>query len=73
MTKVIGYSLVVAGLAYVLDTFAYGLLANYQDLEGVFEAAVAVPSIVGEVGLGVWLLFTSKLDRAVANPGKAPA
>lgn len=56
VTKILGYVLVAAGVAYILDTVAHGLLANYQDHAGVFQVVVALPSVIGELSLGLWLL-----------------
>lgn len=54
--RVLGLLLTVAGIAYVLDTAAYTLLADYADHEDLFLAIVAVPSVVAELGFTVWLL-----------------
>jgi hypothetical protein len=61
--KVLGIVLIAAGLAYALDTVAHGLLADYQSYAGGFTAAVAVPSMVGEGWLGIWLIRTRRLER----------
>ncbi|MGA7226855.1 MAG: DUF4386 domain-containing protein [Acidimicrobiia bacterium] len=61
VTKALGYVLILAGLAYVLDTLAHGMLADYEAVAGVFLLAVAVPSMIGEGWLGLWLLVTKKL------------
>jgi Domain of unknown function (DUF4386) len=55
--RVLGYVLMVAGLAYVADTLAHTVLANYVDYENVFLAIVAVPSVIAEGWMGLWLLF----------------
>lgn len=55
--RVLGYLLFAAGTAYVVDTIANMLMANYQDHADLFLALVAVPSIVGEMWLGLWLLL----------------
>ena len=52
----LGILLTIAGAAYVIDTVAYGLLANYSDYEGAFLAMVAVPSVVAELAFTIWLL-----------------
>jgi len=52
----LGIVLAIAGGAYVLDTLANGLLANYADYETVFLLIVAVPSVVGELAFALWLL-----------------
>lgn len=66
VAKVLGFILIAAGLAYVLDTLAQGMLADYEAVAGVFLVAVALPSMIGEGWLGFWLLFTKKL--AIESP-----
>jgi hypothetical protein len=61
VAKALGYVLIAAGLAYVLDTFAQGMLPDYEAVAGVFMVAVALPSMIGEGWLGFWLLLTKKL------------
>ncbi|WP_062378536.1 DUF4386 domain-containing protein [Demequina pelophila] len=69
--RVLGYGLGVAGVAYIADTFAHLLLANYADFGGAFLAIVATASIVTEVWFTVWLLM--RAPRAVAAlPGREP-
>lgn len=55
-SRLLGLLLAVAGGAYVLDTFAYTLLADYADHANLFLAIVAVPSVVAELGFTIWLL-----------------
>lgn len=54
---VIAFFLVLAGVAYMVDTGAHFLLANYEDYSSLFLAMVAIPSILGEMSFAVWLLF----------------
>jgi len=54
--RVIGILLAVAGAAYVLDTLAYSLLADYAEYEAVFLTMVAAPSVVAEFAFAIWLL-----------------
>jgi hypothetical protein len=60
VSKVLGFLLIAAGVAYGLDTVAHTLLENYSDYASVFLAAVAIPSMIGEGWLGLWLLFGRK-------------
>ena len=53
----LGYVLVVAGVAYFADTVAHTLLSSYDDVEDLFLVIVAVPSVIGELWLGLWLLL----------------
>jgi hypothetical protein len=45
---ILGVLLMLAGAAYVLDTVADALLANYDDYATLFLAIVAVPSVIAE-------------------------
>jgi hypothetical protein len=65
--RALGILLAVAGVAYVLDTFANVILSNYEDLEDVFLVIVAAPSIVGELWLTLWLLLRG--GAAPDSPG----
>ena len=55
--RILGVFLIVGGLAYLINEFANFLLANYADYEAILLMAVAVPSMIGEIGLAVWLLI----------------
>lgn len=62
VTKALGYVLIFAGFAYVLDTLAQGMLTDYEAVAGLFLVGVALPSMIGEGWLGFWLLLTRKLE-----------
>ncbi len=53
----LGWLLVVAGMAYAVDTAAHIVLVDYDRWAGVLLAVVAVPSVVGELWLTLWLLL----------------
>lgn len=61
--RLLGYVLMVAGAAYVADTLAHTLLSNYVDYENVFLAIVAIPSVVAEGWMGLWLLLKGGKNR----------
>jgi hypothetical protein len=61
--RLLGVLLVVAGAAYVLDTVAHVALADYARYADLFLAVVAVPSVVGEIGLTIWLLARAGKER----------
>lgn len=67
VTKALGYVLMFAGAAYVLDTLAQGMLSDYEAVSGIFLAAVALPSMIGEGWLGFWLLLNKKLEPESPN------
>jgi hypothetical protein len=56
-TRILGYVLMVAGAAYIVDTLARALIADYADVENMFLAIVAIPSVIGELWFTLWLLF----------------
>ncbi|MCB0471578.1 MAG: DUF4386 domain-containing protein [Flavobacteriaceae bacterium] len=53
---IIAIFLMIAGIMYMVDTTAHFLLENYQTYASLFLALVAIPSIIGELSLAVWLL-----------------
>ncbi len=63
----LGWVVTVAGLAYVIDTLAHVVLAGYPSYADAFLAMVAVPSIVGELGVTVWLLLVASGRRPVPS------
>lgn len=66
--RALGLFLIVAGVAYVADTTAHTLLADYADHEIAFTTMVAVPSVIAEGWFGLWLLF--RAGRRTAVPGR---
>lgn len=52
----LGYLLMLAGAAYIADTIARAVVTDYADVENLFLAVVAIPSVVGELWFAVWLL-----------------
>jgi len=54
---ILGYLLMVAGAAYIADTLAGTLMSDYADVENLFLAIVAVPSVIGELWFTLWLLL----------------
>lgn len=54
--KLIALFLVIAGIMYMVDTTAHFVLPDYDSYASIFLAMVAIPSILGEIALAVWLL-----------------
>lgn len=52
----IAWFLILAGSMYIMDTTAHFVLPDYQKFASVFLALVAIPSILGEMSLAIWLL-----------------
>lgn len=75
----IAWFLLAAGAAYVVDTVAHLVLANYEASADLLLAVVAVPSIVGEMSFAVWLLLVAtgrrtppEADVAAHVPASTP-
>jgi hypothetical protein len=54
---VLGVLLMVAGVGYLIDSFAQVLYAGYQDHAGLFQAVVFTPAFVGEMAFALYLLI----------------
>ncbi len=61
--KWITLALCAAGVMYMVDTTAQFTLGNYDDYADTFLALVAIPSVLGEMALSVWLLLQSKKTK----------
>lgn len=61
VTRGLGFILVVAGVAYIVDTVAHTVLSDYDAIGGVLLAAVAIPAMIGEGWLSLWLAFARRL------------
>lgn len=65
LPKALGVLLILSAFGYVFDTFANIMLPNYADYADIFLAIVAVPSIISEFWLCLWLLLGKvKIERA---------
>lgn len=61
----LGPTVTLAGVAYLTDTLARIVLADYATYSDAFLVMVAVPSVVGELGVTVWLLLVAAGRRPV--------
>lgn len=57
LPKFISVFLCLAGLMYIFDTVAHFVLFNYESYAEILLLLVAVPSILGEMALGLWFLL----------------
>ena len=64
--RILGILLGIAGLAYIIDTVAHGVIASYDDYANLFLAMVAIPSVVGELWFTLWLLLRGGKPRTAA-------
>lgn len=55
--RILGVLLALAGAAYLIDTLANALIANYEDYETVFAVIVVVPAVIGELAFALWLVL----------------
>lgn len=67
--RLITIFLFIAGIMYVIDTGAHFLLSNYNEYKSLFLSLVAIPSIIGEMSLALWLLIKGgkNLDKSVTK------
>lgn len=54
--RLITWLLILAGIMYIVDTNANFLMDEYSDYANTFLALVAIPSVLGEMSLAIWLL-----------------
>jgi hypothetical protein len=69
--SILGVLLAVAGLGYLVASFARFVLPNYEDYANLFMALVAVPAIPGEFSLTGWLLLRGGKERGLPQTGPA--
>ncbi len=55
--RFIAIFLAIAGIMYAVDTAAHFVLPDYDRYAEIFLMLVAVPSMLGEMALAVWLLL----------------
>ncbi|MEZ4865555.1 MAG: DUF4386 domain-containing protein [Caldilineaceae bacterium] len=55
--KVLGILLMIAGVAYLSDSFAQVLLTDYAAYKAIFEAVAIPMAVVGELAMCLWLLI----------------
>lgn len=67
--KIIGFLLLIASLGYLIDNLGTLLLPDYTDYIATINLVFMLPMIVGEVGLGLWLLIKGGKDAASGADG----
>lgn len=55
--RIIPLFLMAAGAMYMIDTAAHFIMVNYDAYASIFLTLVAIPSIVGEMAFGLYLLL----------------
>lgn len=61
--KVLGILLIIAGVGYLVDSFANFMLPNYADYKDVFALLVILPGVIGELSFTIWLLWRGFLRK----------
>jgi len=64
--RVLGVLLIIAAFGYLIDSFAHFLLPDYASYQTIFLLIVAVPAIVAELALCIWLLWKGPRVQVVA-------
>lgn len=67
-SRILGFALIIAGSAYMVDTFAHALLSNYADYADAFLAMVAIPAIIAELAFTAWLLLRAGKAGSMGAP-----
>lgn len=65
----IAWLLFAAGTAYIIDAVAHLVLADYVASAPIFLALVAVPSVIAEMSLAIWLVLLATGRRAAPRAG----
>lgn len=65
--KILGILLLLSSLGYIIDSFANFLLSNYENYKTIFLIIVAVPGIIGELYLTLWLLIKGTKIQSVTS------
>lgn len=60
-SRFMAWLLLAAGVAYLVDTVLHAVLPGYPAIASLMLAVVAVPSMVGEGWMALWLLRTKRL------------
>lgn len=55
--KILGILLLIAGVGYLIDSFANILLPAYGNYKDIFTMIVLLPGIIGELSFTIWLLI----------------
>ena len=71
--RVLGILLIVAALGYQIDSFASLLSSSYATNDTLFVVFVAVPAIVSELALTLWLLLRGVNVESAGKPSVGSA
>lgn len=72
-SRLMGVIVAIAGVTYAIDTIANATMPNYEAYSGAFLAMVAIPSMIGEGWVGLWLLSKARSNKpATPLPTQQP-
>ncbi len=71
--RVLGALLVVASAGYFIDSFASVVSSSYADNQALFIVFVAVPALVAEYSLALWLLIKGGKGERREKPASVAA
>lgn len=60
---ILGILLIIAGIGYLVDSFANFMLADYDAYATIFMIIVVLPGVVGELSFTLWLLIKGVKDQ----------
>ncbi len=66
--RVLGVLLLIASVGYFIDSFGSLLSSDYANNESLFVVFVAVPAIIAELSLTLWLLIRGGKRRPAGEP-----
>lgn len=69
--SILGALLIITSVGYLIDSFASFLSSNYANNETLFFIFVAVPAIISEFSLTLWLLIKGR--KVGQRDNRAPA
>ena len=64
--RILGILLMIATIGYLVSVISSFLLSNFADYETVFLVILAVPAVIAELSLTIWLLLKGGKDRVSA-------
>jgi hypothetical protein len=71
--RVLGVLLIIASVGYFIDSFASFFSSDYANNETLFVVFVAVPAIIAELSLTVWLFIRGGKRRPAGEPASESA
>ena len=71
--RVLGVLLIIASVGYFIDSFASFLSSDYANNETLFVVFIAVPAIIAELSLTLWLLIRGGKRQPAGEPANESA